>query len=158
MEFVSQFGYSYDALSREPPASIKEDEEIRTWRELDKRKVFLGKFANHNLQILYEEISEKDKREQMPFTDMVTLFTDRFKQSTNLSLANFCFRQLTEDETESFDAYTIRVKREAKNCDFKCQSLTCTVIDTMVRDQILFGTRESEIRKTARNNGTCRLC
>ena len=40
LDFVSQYGYSYDALSREPPSTCKEDAEIAAWREIDMRKVF----------------------------------------------------------------------------------------------------------------------
>jgi hypothetical protein len=148
-EFVSQFAYSYDAMNREPPSSIKEFDEIAAWRGQDRRKVFLGRFAHRNLQKLYEELSTPDAREGMTFENMVNLLTNRFKANTNLSLANFNFRKLKQEEKESFEAFTIRVKREANNCDFKCTAARCTVSDTMVRDQILFGTRDAEIRKNA---------
>ena len=148
-EFVSQFAYSYDAMNREPPSSIKELREIAAWRAQYRRKVFLGRFAHRNLQKLYEELSTPDTRDQMTFENMANLLTNRFKANTNLSLANFNFRKLKQEEKESFEAFTIRVKREASNCDFKCTAACCTVSDTMVRDQILFGTRDAEIRKNA---------
>ena len=148
MDFVSQYGYSYDALSREPPSTCKEDAEIAAWREIDMRKVFLGRYSHRNLQKLYEDITTENNRGDMTFTNMVRVFTDRFKLSTNLTLANFKFRKICQEDSESFEAFTIRVKREARNCDFKCRD-ACTVIETMVRDQILFGTRDSEVRKAA---------
>lgn len=148
LEFISQFKYSYDALNRDPPNTFKEEDEIKTWKETDRRKVFLGRYSHRNLQKLYEEIVAERDRETMCFKDMVKIFTDRFKQSTNLSLANFKFRKLSQSDSESFEAFSIRVKREARNCDFKCRD-GCTVIDTMIRDQILFGTRDEEVRKTA---------
>ena len=138
-EFVSQFQYSYDAMNREPPSSTREEPAIRAWSSLDRRKVFLGRFAHRNLQKLYEELTTVENREAMTFADMVRVFIDRFKASTNLSLANFNFRKIQQEEKELFEAFTIRVKREANNCDFKCNN-TCTVSNTMVRDQILFGT------------------
>ena len=147
-EFVSQFQYSYDAMNREPPSSTREEPAIRAWGSLDRRKVFLGRFAHRNLQKLYEELTTVENREAMTFADMVRVFIDRFKASTNLSLANFNFRKIQQEEKESFEAFTIRVKREANNCDFKCNN-TCTVSNTMVRDQILFGTKDTEIRKNA---------
>lgn len=147
-EFASQFGYSYDALSREPPSSLKEADQITAWRTQDRRKVFLGKYCHRNMQKLYEELTTVDDRNDMPFNNMIRIFIDRFKLSTNLSLANFKFRKLTQEQDESFEAFTIRVKREAHNCDFKCNA-ACTVINTMVRDQILFGTRDTEVQKNA---------
>ena len=54
-EFVSQFGYSYDALSRDPPSTMREAAQITAWRTQDQRKVFLRKYCHRNMQKLYEE-------------------------------------------------------------------------------------------------------
>ena len=147
-EFVASYKYSYDALNREAPSSIKEDAAILNWRKKDRRKVFLGKYAHRNLQRLYEDATTEDERENMDFDAMVAIFLARFKLTTNLSLANFKFRQLAQEDNESFEAFGLRVKREAANCDFKCRD-QCTVVETLTRDQILFGTRETEVRKNA---------
>ena len=121
-EFIGQFGYSYDALNRDPPSSIKEEDAIKAWRTIDRRKLFLGRYAHRNLQKLYEELTTMDTRNDMTFKNMVKTFTDRFKLSTNLPLANFKFRKLAQEESESFESFTIRVKREAKNhgCQMWC--------------------------------------
>ena len=150
-DFVSEFRYTYDALARDPPATVREDNQIRQWRVKDQRKVFLGRFAHRNMQKLYEEMIPAADHDGMTFDNMVRAFTDRFRLSTNLTLANYKFRKMTQMSDESFEAFTIRVKREAQNCDFKCGN-TCTVINTLIRDQILFGTREDEVRKTALKN------
>jgi len=148
-DFVSEFRYTYDALSRDPPTNLTDNAQRKTWREKDQRKVFLGRFSHRNLQKLYEEItSTDDERDNMTLDNMIKAFTDRFKLSTNLTLANYKFRKMTQQPEESFEAFTIRVKREAKNCDFTCGN-GCTVINTLIRDQILFGTREDEVRKNA---------
>ena len=151
-EFTAKFGYQYEALNREAPRSMQEAEAIHTWKEKDKRKVFLGKFSHRNLQMLYEDLSQEDQRDAMTFNDMVKLFQDHFRQSTNQTLANYRFRKMVQEETESFDTFCIRIKRESKNCNFKCGSNTCTVGDVMVKDQILFGVREADIRKSALKN------
>ena len=135
-------------LSRDPPSSIKEIAEITAWRAKDRRKVFLGKFSHRNMQKLYEEITAEADRDNMTLDGMVKVFTDRFTLSTNLTLANYKFRKMTQSLEESFESFTIRVKREAQNCDFKCGN-NCTVVNTLIRDQILFGTREDEVRKNA---------
>ena len=147
-EFVAQFGYQYDALNREAPSSKKEEAEITVWREEDRRKVFLGRFSHRNLQMIYEDLAVENTRERMTFKGMVKLLTDHFKQSTNQTLANYRFRKMVQEEAESFESFCIRIKRESKNCNFKCGA-DCTVIDTMVKDQILFGTRDADIRKSA---------
>ena len=36
-EFVASYKYSYDALNREAPSSIKEDAAILNWRKKDRR-------------------------------------------------------------------------------------------------------------------------
>ena len=60
------------------------------WRNKDRRKVFLGKYAHRNLQRLYEDATTEDERENMDYFEaMVAIFMARFKLTTNLSLANF---------------------------------------------------------------------
>ena len=147
-EFVAQFGYQYEALNREAPGSLGEQAAIANWKELDRRKVFLGRYSHRALQVLYEDLIADDMREAMTFKGMLKVFTDHFKQATNQTLANYRFRKLTQEDNESFESFCIRIKRESKNCSFKCRE-DCTVNDTMIKDQILFGTRDADIRKTA---------
>ena len=148
VEFVAQFGYQYEALNREAPGSLKEDPAIAHWKEKDRRKVFLGKYSHRALQMLYEDLVAEYRRDVMTFKDMVKIFTDHFKQATNQTLANYRFRKLTQEDSESFESFCIRIKRESKNCNFKCGD-NCTVINVMIKDQVLFGTRDADIRKTA---------
>ena len=147
-EFVAKFSYQYEALNREAPRSLTEAPAITQWRDTDKRKVFLGRFSHRNLQVLYEDLSTEEQRTGMTFKNLVTLFTDHFKQSTNQTLASYRFRKMVQEEKESFETFCIKIKRESKNCNFKCGD-NCTIGDVMIKDQILFGTREAEIRKTA---------
>ena len=119
-EFVAQFAYQYDALNREAPTSLKEDAQITLWKEKDRRKVFLGRYSHRALQILYEDLVGEPQREAMTFKNMVKVFTDHFKQATNQTLANYRFRKLTQEDSESFESFCIRIKRESKNCSFKC--------------------------------------
>ena len=148
VEFVAQFGYQYEALNREAPTSLKEVPEIALWKEKDRRKVFLGRYSHRALQMLYEDLVAEEMRDAMTFKRIVKIFTDHFKQSTNQTLANYRFRKLTQEDSESFESFCIRIKRESKNCSFKCGE-ACTVINVMIKDQILFGTRDADIRKTA---------
>ena len=42
-----------------------------------------------------------------------------------------------------------RVKHEAKGCDFTCDSGSCNVKDTLIRDQVIIGTCNKEFTKNA---------
>ena len=109
-EFVAKYGYQYDALNRDPPRGVTDQEAITLWKETDKRKVFLGRFSHRNLQMLYEDLSTSAQREVMTFTDMTNLFVTHFRRSTNQTLANYRFRKMVQEEGESFEAFSIKIK------------------------------------------------
>ena len=85
----------------------------------------------------------------MKYADMLQKFTARFELAKNDTLTNYKFRKLTQNANESFDAFCTRVKLEAKQCSFKCESATCTVEETLIRDQIVYGARDENFRKEA---------
>ena len=146
-EFVSAFHYTYDDLNWEIPSSCQDENARRAWRNIDKKRVFLGKFSHRNLQKQLEDCSTSDGREAMNFADMVKKFEEKFQLSSNVTLANFKFRKLNQEQGESLDLFIIRVKKEAQSCDFSCESANCSVRDVLIRDQILIGTINDEIRR-----------
>jgi len=148
-EFVSAFHYTYDALNREIPSSCQGEDARLAWRNIDKKRVFLGKFSHRNLQKQLEDCSTSDEREAMNFADMVKKFEEKFQLSSNVTLANFKFRKLNQEQGESLDLFIIRVKKEAQSCEFSCESANCSVRDVLIRDQILIGTINDEIRRQA---------
>ena len=85
----------------------------------------------------------------MSYDTLITKLRDRFKLNSNQTLANYKFRNLKQGREETYDAFVIRVKNDAKSCSFKCDNATCSVDTTMMRDQIIFGTHDSEIRRQA---------
>ena len=149
-EFVAQFHYSYEALNREPPATAGTTPASRAeWISIDKRRCFLGRFADRNMQKRYEDVTTVEDREKMTFKNMLECFRLEFKLNANTTLANFKFRKLVQLQNESFDLFVIRIKREAEACEFTCASETCTAKTTMIRDQLIIGTREDTIRQKA---------
>ena len=58
-----------------------------------------------------------------------------------------CFRN-HQKPSETFDVFSNRVKQEAKGCEFSCSN-TCTIRDVLIRDQIIVGTLDDDIRKMA---------
>ena len=148
-DFMLSFDYTYESIAKDPPSTVTGDDAVKAWTEQNKRKVFLGKFASRNLQKEYEEITTETERATMTFKTMKEKFQQRFQLSNNSTLANYKFRQLTQESDESFDQFVIRTKKESQGCAFKCASTTCTVKDTLVRDQIILGTKDDDIRRTA---------
>lgn len=144
-EFVEQFCYEYEAVAKEPPKDTTDKE---AWIEQNKRKLFLGKYSSRALQKEYEDCTTEEERKAMPYSGMVDKLKTRFKSASNTTLANFKFHKLSQNSDESFDAFAIRVKREAVNCDFTCNA-ACKVRDIMIRDQIVIGTSDDEVRRHA---------
>ena len=147
-EFVSSFVYTYAAISREPPEKFTPVQK-GAWVEQNKRKIFLGKFSSRNLQKEYEEATVEEERDYLSFSEMTAKLRARFKLRSNTTLANYKFRKLKQNSDESFDLFIIRVKHEAKACNFSCNDGDCTVSSTMCRDQIIFGTKDDDIRRHA---------
>ena len=147
-EYASEFAYKYDALSREAPRSAKTEPEIKAWVEQDMRKIFLGRFVTRGMQKIFEEITEPSARSKMTFDTTIEHFRTHFKQTANTTLSNFKFRKIQQEASENFDTFVIRIKREAATCSFKCND-GCTVVNTLIRDQILIGTSSEEIRRQA---------
>ena len=83
---------------------------------------------------------------------MITALKTHYDGGRNKTLSNYEFHKLVQKEDESFDTFVIRVKREAAQCDFKCESATCNVGNTLIRDRLIIGLRDDEIRKNALKN------
>ncbi len=146
-EYVDEFAYEYDAIAKEPPKDLSADEKA-IWVQQNKRKMFLGKFASRNLQKHFEEAVPSAQRATITFDATITALKTHYDGGRNKSLCNYEFNQLVQKEDESFDAFHIRVNRKAAQCDFKCNE-ACTVPNTLIRDRIVFGTVNGEIRKNA---------
>ena len=147
LEYVNEFQYSYEAIAKEPASTLTAEAKA-AWIQTNKRKVFLGKFASRNLQKELEEVTTEAERSALTFADLVTRLTERFQLSSNTTLSNYKFRKLTQTKSETFDMFVIRVKKHSQQCNFSCNA-TCTVRDTMVRDQLILGTKDDEIRRQA---------
>ena len=59
-EFAAQFSLVYDALNRESPNALQPAQKI-VWVERDKRKVFLGRYSDRNLQKRYEDMTAPEE-------------------------------------------------------------------------------------------------
>ena len=145
-EFIDAFGYEYEAFAKPPPTGTPN---VGAWTEQDKRRQLLGRCASRNLQRDFEDEVPDADRSTITFKDTIKKLKERYKPTQNMTLANFEFKKLHQNTTETFDAFVNRVKHEAAFCDFACESDTCTVRDVMIRDQIVIGTSDDDIRRSA---------
>ena len=78
-----------------------------------------------------------------------TKLRTRYKPTQNQVLLHFQFNSLTQAPDESIDTYINRVKEHARQCEFRCTSATCNVRETLIRDRIIMGTHNKNIREDA---------
>ena len=174
-EFIKKFSLRYDAQFPDPPKvsleaaiqrwkitnataddtsptpSVEQYDKITMeWKEKDKVKKLLGIFSSHKL---YEDwcVAEPDEevRSNARWPAFVKAIKDYYKPTENQTLKHFHFRTVNQIPDESFSRFCNRVESEAKHCQFKCNSENCNAEETAVRDQILIGTNNDEIRQEA---------
>ena len=146
-EFIDSFRYEYEAIAKAPPTGTADAD---AWIQQDRRKQFLGRFSSRNFQRDYEDETTVAERTTITFDQLVAKMKARYKPSQNVTLAHHEFRKLTQKPLESYDAFINRVKHEANYCQFQCNGL-CTVKNTLIRDQIIYGVQDNDIRKGALN-------
>ena len=94
------------------------------------------------------EPSEQNRKEA-GWNEFVSKMETYYRPTENLTLKNYMFRALVQEKNETFIAYCNRVGKEAKHCQFTCDSEHCTAEETAIRDQIVIGTTNDEIREEA---------
>ena len=146
-EFVESFQYEYEIITKDLPAGDAEAK--AAWIQQDKRKQFLGRYASRNCQRDFEDATTGNERATLTFNDMVDKLKTRYKPTKNKTITNYEFHNLKQKESKSFDMFSNRIKHEANGCECKCDSPTCNVKDTLIRDRIIIGTHNEEIRKNA---------
>ena len=92
---------------------------------------------------------DEPMRDEAIWTEFLTAMRQYYKPTENLTLKNYQFRALTQHSNETFPAFCNRVAKEAKHCHFNCENNDCTAEDTAVRDQIIIGTNDANIREEA---------
>ena len=168
-EFVQDFVLRYEAKFPDPPKasldaaierwkllnrkkpSLKEyDLIVEEWRNRDKVAKFLGIYSSRRMYSDWKaaEPSEQNRKEA-GWNEFVSKMETYYRPTENLTLKNYMFRALVQEKNETFIAYCNRVGKEAKHCQFTCDSEHCTAEETAIRDQIVIGTTNDEIREEA---------
>ena len=171
-EFVQRFELRYDAQFPDPPKvsmdsaierwklcsgdptklpTVDEYDQIRnTWISHDKVAKFLGMYSSNRF---YEDwksaVPLEENRKKCTWNFFLEKMKSFYKPTENLTIKNYQFRSLCQENSETFIAFCNRVDREARHCNLKCDSDTCTAQDTAIRDQILIGTTNEKIREEA---------
>ena len=173
VEFVQDFELRYSATYPDPPKvsldlainrwklangnkdlSLEEfDSLVEEWQGIDMVGKFLGIYSSRRLYGDWTIADPSDKtRKTATWSHFVSKMKQYYKPTENLTLKHFQFRSLSQGREETFNAFCNRVEKEAKHCQFKCESDDCTAEATSVRDQIVIGTSNDEIREEALKN------
>ena len=135
----------------EPNPTVDVFDNLKTqWKSKDKVAKTLGMFSAPRL---YEDwlIAQPDEtiRNDATWEIFKTIMEAFYKPTENVTLNNYKFRSLSQEEDESFASFCIRVEKEAKACTFKCRHQDCSAESIAVRDQIIIGTTSGKIRVVA---------
>ena len=170
VEFIKMYELRYDASYPDPPKvameqalerwkiihpeqtpSIKDYDELRDeWRSHDKVAKLLGLFSSMRLYSDWELAEPDEKtRKQAGWDVFITKMKAFYQPTENTTLKHYQFRSLSQEQNETFNAFAIRVEKEAKHCNFKCTSANCTAESVAIRDQIVIGLSNDEIRQEA---------
>ena len=88
-------------------------------------------------------------RKSAKWNEFVTIMTQYYKPTENITLKHFQFQSKLQKENETFIAFCNRVALEAKQCNFNCESSQRTAQETAVRKQMIIGLKDNEIRQKA---------
>ena len=139
-----------DEVPDPKPTMIQYDTVRNQWQSQDKVAKFLGIFSSPRFQADWLiSLPNEGNRKVATWDVFVTAIRQYYKPTENLTLKNFHFRELTQNEGEAFSAFCNRVVKEAQHCSFNCQSPDCNASEIAIRDQIVIGTTQSKIKDEA---------
>ena len=120
------------------------------WKSRDKIAKVLGMFSSERLFNDWEiALQDETARVNATWNVFKTTMEIFYKPTENPTLNNYHFRSMSQQESESFASFCIRVEKEGKTCSFKCHHNDCSAETVAVRDQIIIGTTNSKIREEA---------
>ena len=135
------------------PTMTEYDDIIDQWKSKDMVAKFLGIYSSRRLVSDWTMASPVEKaRKEATWQQFKEAMQSYYKPTENLTLKHFQFRSLYQGKGETFIAFCNRVEKEAKHCRFTCDNQNCTAVAIAVRDQIIIGTANKEIREEALKN------
>ena len=148
VRFIRKFGYVYDGENRSAPATANTVELVSAWKEKDKARLFLSRAVSDEFLDDYEASVDEGERTDISFTTLIEKMRTRYTPNTNKVRNHYMYHRLKQKPSETFDDWVHRVQTVAAQCDFRCNG-NCTVHDVLVRDQIITGTTNTNIRDEA---------
>ena len=145
-KFIRLYKRKYKAWDRKPPTDTENADQ---WKSKDKLRQLLGHYSTDRLMDDFEAVATEEELENGSFDVIINRLHDRYKPNTNQTMSHYKFHRLHQSTNQSFDSFVNSVKNEAKNCNFKCQSDTCNVSETLLPDQIIIGVTDEDLRKNA---------
>ena len=171
--FAKRFELRYKAQFPYPPKAVM-DSVMARWKianenneptldQYDKeslsvtqRDMVIKCLGMYSSERLYDDwlVAEPDasKREKATWEEFKIAIQAFYKPTENLTLKNFQFRALCQESKETFVSFVNRVEKDAKQCNFKCESDQCTAETIAIRDQVVIGTISGRIREEALKN------
>ena len=112
------------------------------------------KIQNHVLRYFLQldwcmAVPTEKARKSAKRNEFITIMTQYHKPTENITLKHFQFRSNLQKENEIFITFDNHVALEARLCNFNCESPQCTAEETALRDQIIIGSKDNEIRQEA---------
>lgn len=93
------------------------------------------------LTLLGESLDgEEQNKDQLDYVLAVAALSKHFSPKLNVPFERHVFRQLRQEEGESMSAFVAKLRKQAKNCDFKD-------LDDQLRDQVISNCFSSELRR-----------
>ena len=103
-----------------------------------------AKLRNLERQLDYDKTQKYDEVEDH-YRRLKEALTAHFAPSKNTTYEEYTFNCMTQEDSETIDAYVTRLRRQAKLCGF-CDK-TCT--DRAIRNRIVIGGHSSRLRRKA---------
>ena len=134
-----------------PKPTIKQFDQIcEQTKARDKVAKLLGMYSSRSFYTDWFMAAPEEKtRKNIPWEAFVKIMSAYYKPAENITLKHFHFRSNIQIDGETFIAFCNRVLLESKHCSFKCASDNCTAEDTAIRDEIIIGTKDNDIRHKA---------
>ena len=169
-EFVEDFELRYDATFPDPPkvsldaaiqrwkmvhedakpTLVQYDGIVEDWKDHDRVAKFIGLYSSRRLVSDWKAACPEEKtRKQAGWPAFIKFMSAYYRPTENLTLKNFQFRSLSQEKAEPFAAFCNRVEKEAKHCQLRCPAADCSAEFTAIRDQVIIGCLNDEIREEA---------
>ena len=140
----------WTATTKKEPAHTDIEFIKNTWISKDQVKKLLGFFVTTRLIQDWKaaETNEVLSRD-CTWDHFLKKLRSYYTPTENPIIRNFEFRQLAQVKNETFSAFCNRVEAAGKTCTFcECNS-DCSAKEYAIRDQIVIGTTNENIRKEA---------